>query len=205
MGPHAASSLRVSERLFACVQPVRSARGCIRHARSAVGNPCPRRLRWAVVGVAVVTGPRLVRDGGRWRLPLVGCSVGQCCVDWAVTLRFGQADAAFELRIEQPFVLVLPGGAEVLLDPENDPVGLGPVLACTRTAVTEAVAYDDGSIELSFVDGSSVRVPGSPEYEAWGLVGPAGLRVVSLPGGELTVWQPEGNGRPAGSAGFRGD
>lgn len=109
----------------------------------------------------------------------------------AVTLWFEPADGVFEVRIEQPFVFVPAGGAEVLLDLENDPVGLGPVFACTRTSVDEAMAFDDGSLRLSFVDGSSVQVPGSPQYEAWGMVGPAGLRVVSVPGGELAIWQPD--------------
>jgi hypothetical protein len=150
-----------------------------------------------VAGVAVVTGLRLVEDGGRWQLPLEGCTVVQCCVDWAVTLRFARAGAAFEVRIEQPFVFVPAGGREVLLDPENDPVGLGPVLACTRIAVTGAMAFDDGSLELSFINSTSFRVPGSPEHEAWGMVGPAGLRVVSVPGGELAIWQPDGDDQPA--------
>jgi hypothetical protein len=121
-------------------------------------------------------------------------------VDWAVTLRFDHKSGAFEVRIEQPFVFASAGGAEVLLDPENDPAGLGPVLACTRTAVAEAMAFDDGSLEMSFVDGSSMRVPGSSEYEAWGMVGPAGLRMVSSPGYELAIWQPHGDDQPAGSA-----
>jgi hypothetical protein len=103
----------------------------------------------------------------------------------------------FEVRIEQPFIFMSGRGGEVLLDPENDPGGLGPVLTCTRTAVEEAVAFDDGSLTLSFMDGGSLQVPGSPEYEAWGIVGSAGLRVVSVPGGELAIWQPDGDERPA--------
>jgi len=42
---------------------------------------------------------------------------------------------------------------------------------------------------MSFADGSRVRVSASDDYEAWELAGPSGLRMVSTPGGDLTVWQ----------------
>jgi Family of unknown function (DUF6188) len=148
-----------------------------------------------MAGLAViVTGGRLVGDRGGWRLPLARCTVGQCCVDWAVTLRMDAPEGAFVVRIEQPFVFVPATGGEVLLDPEKDPAGLGPVLACTRAAVEQAAAFNDGSLVMSFTDGSSIRVPGSSEYEAWELAGPAGLRVVSVPGGDLAIWQPDADG-----------
>jgi hypothetical protein len=141
--------------------------------------------------VAVVTAARLVRDGNGWRLPLAGCAVVQCCVDWALTLRLEHPSGTFEVRIEQPFTFTSATGSEVLLVPENDPTGLGPVLACSRTAVEEAAASDDGELAMSFADGSSIRIRSSPDHEAWGLTGPAGLRVVSVPGGELAIWQPD--------------
>ena len=36
-----------------------------------------------------------VEDVGRWRLPLVGCTVGQCCVEWGLTLRLELAGKTF--------------------------------------------------------------------------------------------------------------
>lgn len=143
-----------------------------------------------------MTGFGLERDGNRWQLPLVGCAVGQCCVDWGVTLRFLHPNGAFELRIEQPFVFAPAGAAEMPLRPEADPAGLGPLLACTRTVVDTAKAFEDGRLEVSFEDGSSLRVDGSSEYEPWGLVGPEGLRVVSVPGSRLAIWQPENDAPP---------
>jgi hypothetical protein len=161
---------------------------------------CPLRMAagWGV-WFARVTGIRLVEDAGPWRLPLAGCAVSQCCVDWAVTLRLEHPDGAFELRIEQPFVFAAADGVETLLRPEDDPADIGPLLVCSRTTVDEALAFDDGSLTVSFTDGSRIRVSSSPEYEPWGLVGPAGLRVVSVPGGELGIWQPDSDG-PVGSA-----
>jgi Family of unknown function (DUF6188) len=43
---------------------------------------------------------------------------------------------------------------------------------------------------VRFVGGNELRVPSSDDYEAWTLVGPDGLRLVSMPGGELAIWKP---------------
>jgi hypothetical protein len=99
------------------------------------------------------------------------------------------------VRLEQEFVFSAADGTAVLLDPESDPVGLGPVLACTRTTVLQATAFEDGRLEMLFADGSSVRVPTSIDYEGWSLVGPAGLQVVSGPGPTLTIWRPDDDGQ----------
>lgn len=119
-----------------------------------------------------------------------GADVVQCLVDQAFTLRCDKAGETFEVRIEAPFVFVPADGAAVTLDPETDPVGLGPVLGCVRTAVAEATAGEDGSLDVLFADGGALRVPGSGSaaFEAWILTGPAGLLVVSVPGGGLTTW-----------------
>jgi hypothetical protein len=36
-----------------------------------------------------------------------------------------------------------------------------------------------------------LRAPIGEDYESWNIVGPAGLRIVSLPGGELAIWSPD--------------
>jgi Family of unknown function (DUF6188) len=132
----------------------------------------------------------LVEDSDRWVLPLSGCTVGQCCVDWAVTLRLDHPRGAFELCIEDSFLFTPLSYAPVRLQPENDPTGLGLLLTVTRTTVEHAAAFRDGRLEMSFADGSSLTVSGSQEHEPWALVGPDGLRVVSVPGGELAIWRP---------------
>jgi hypothetical protein len=43
--------------------------------------------------------------------------------------------------------------------------------------------------EVSFADVSRIDVSASDDYEAWEFAGPSGLRMVSTPGGHLTVWQ----------------
>jgi hypothetical protein len=141
--------------------------------------------------MALMTGFEFVAEGGRIQLPLTGCMVNRCCVDWAISLEMQKPDGDhFELRIGGVFAFTAPGGNETLMRPEEDPVGLGPVLACTRTAVESATAVDDGRLEMSFSDGSSLCVTPSPAYEAWELTGPRGSKIVCMPGGELAIWQP---------------
>jgi hypothetical protein len=113
-------------------------------------------------------------------------------VDWAVTLEMQSPDGAgFVLRIGDIFTFTTVDGVEKLVRPEEDPAGLGPVLACTRTTVEAATAVEDGNLELSFADGSSLRVAPSPAYEAWEFAGPRESRIVCMPGGQLAIWQPK--------------
>lgn len=132
----------------------------------------------------------LVEAEDRWLLPLSGCSVDRLCIDFAVTLLFS---GGLELRIEQPFVVEHSDGSEILLVPDGDPDRLAPVMTLARRSVAEAEAFKDGRLRIVFADGAVLGVPADEGFEAWELVGPAGLRTVSLPGGELAVWRPEGD------------
>lgn len=135
----------------------------------------------------------------RWVVPLAGATVTQCRVDYAFTLVVGGAQGSFEVRIEHPFELLpYPDGGPVSLSLEHDPTALGPALAMLHAELDEALAFKDGRLELRLSDGGSVRVSASEEFEAWTLVGPDGLRLVSMPGGELAVWSPDGSAAAPG-------
>lgn len=129
----------------------------------------------------------LVEVDDRWLLPLAGQRVERLCVGFAVTLLF---TGGAELRIEQPFVVTSSEGTETLVVPEGSPAGLGPAVELVRRDVAHAEAFKDGHLELSFGDGATLGVPADEGFEAWELVGPDGMRTVSLPGGDLAVWQP---------------
>jgi hypothetical protein len=56
--------------------------------------------------------------------------------------------------------------------------------------VVEASAFKDDHLELKFDGGATITVAAAEDLEPWEIVGPGGLRVVSLPEGQLAVWQP---------------
>jgi hypothetical protein len=144
----------------------------------------------------IVSVVELIAEPGRWLVPLTGCSVTQCCVDYGFTLIISDGKNSFDVRIEQAFELALDGEA-LGLDPEGDPRMLAPALAVLHAPVAEAVAFDDGRLVVKFTAGGELRVPGGNDYEPWTLVGPAGLRLVSMPGGELAIWKPGEPSPPA--------
>lgn len=145
-----------------------------------------------MAGMARVSTLALVEADDRWLLPLAGRAVDRLCIDFAVTLIFA---GGLELRIEQPFVIEDAAGGEVLLIPEGDPDRLAGALALARREVVRAEAFKDGHLEIAFADGAHLGVPADEGFEAWELVGPGGLRTVSLPGGDLAVWRAEGDVR----------
>ncbi|MCP9488807.1 MAG: YtzH-like family protein [Solirubrobacteraceae bacterium MAG38_C4-C5] len=144
---------------------------------------------------AGVTAGELVDAKDRWLVPLDGCVVVQCRIDHAFTLVIGSGPGSFEVRIEQPFEVLgwVDGGQPVSLslEDEDGPSALAPALSVLHAALEAALAFKDGRLELWFADGRWLRVPAVEQFEAWTLVGPDGLRLVSLPGGEVAVWSPQ--------------
>jgi hypothetical protein len=94
----------------------------------------------------------------------------------------GHSSECYEVRIETPFSLHLPGGDLEVTPGETDlPDLIGRV-------VTVARADDDGGLRIDFQEGSRLLVAADPDYEAWTVAGPDGFTVVSEPGGGLAVW-----------------
>ena len=116
--------------------------------------------------------------------------VTQCGVDYGFTLVIMDGNDSLEVRIEQRFELALPSGT-VRFDPAGDPTMIGPALAVLHAAVNEVIAFENGRLVVSFADGRELCVPPNEDYEPWTLVGPDGLRIVSMPGGELAIWKPD--------------
>lgn len=135
----------------------------------------------------------LVENLDRWTPPIAGLEVGLVSLDRALTLVVGDSDdARFLIAIESPccFASVIQS-IEILIAPDGPPEKIGPVLEVLHKCVERVDAFKDGSLEIDFVEGARLRVPVSSDFEAWSVVGPFGLRLVSLPGGELAVWTRE--------------
>jgi hypothetical protein len=70
-----------------------------------------------------------------------------------------------------------------------DDYGEQAVSAVSGTALRAAEASSEGALRLSFADGSVIEVPPDPHFEAWEVVGPGRVIVVSpAGGGEPLVW-----------------
>jgi Family of unknown function (DUF6188) len=136
-----------------------------------------------------VTALELTRRGDGWMLPVAGQLVTRVCLDNEEigVLCLNQ----IEISISEPFVLTGRDGVRHLLDPAAGGPGLAPVLRIMRQVISAGTAFDDGRLEISFDGGDSIRVPCGPDFEAWTIAGPGGpdgLKIVSLPGGELAIW-----------------
>ena len=123
---------------------------------------------------------------------LVGYDVMLCEVDYAFTLELRSEVRQVAIRIGGHFVYSR-SGATWHLDPDAHPEELGPALLLSRTRVVSAAVDLDGALELTFEDGSQIRVPPDINYEAWSLTTTNGPLIVSGPGGKITYFDaPEG-------------
>ena len=101
---------------------------------------------------------------------------------------FIRRNDAFEFRIGGPFN-VRHAGIDVGYSAENDDVAtLSGALKLLHKVALTAVALKDGTLQIVFVDGDVLSVAPDPHHEAWEMSGPNGLKIVSLPGGQLAFW-----------------
>lgn len=96
--------------------------------------------------------------------------------------------AEFELQIEGDLTLRTADGA-VLHATSDDYASISSELeTLVSAAVTRADADEISGLTLEFDSGARLHVPVDQHYEAWGVVGPGGYRVICMPGGEFAIW-----------------
>jgi hypothetical protein len=99
-------------------------------------------------------------------------------------------DACHELTIEGELRFPQSDGSQL----RGDPIGLTVAEQLIRllgTTVTAAGVDRDGDLTIAFGDDSLI-VPCSDMYESWQLRSGEELLIVSMPGGGLAIWQPDG-------------
>ncbi|MFD0516598.1 DUF6188 family protein [Paractinoplanes durhamensis] len=106
------------------------------------------------------------------------------------------------VRLDDAIVLSLSGGGQVLIETCAQLTGphgrflVEPGVATSDIVATllgdlvrDARVSDTGDLRITFDSGSELLVEADPEVESWAFVGPDGLLVVCLAGGELARWQ----------------
>lgn len=128
-------------------------------------------------------------EQGDYLIPFVPCEIAFTRVDFSIAFQIDHILGDFELRISGAFSYKSRIGAG-MIDPDAHPEDLGPILRSARSGLLKGRVGSDGHLELQFGDGMLVDVPTSDEYEPWQIVSSSGLRVISMPGGQLAIWQP---------------
>lgn len=95
----------------------------------------------------------------------------------------------FEIRVETSFTLRTHDGDHRIVPGEES--SAARLSELSGLVVTLATADDSGGLRVDFDGGARLLVEADPEFEAWTVAGPDGLKVVSLPGGGLSAWSPQ--------------
>ncbi|WP_238431322.1 DUF6188 family protein [Streptomyces cavernae] len=122
-------------------------------------------------------------------LGLRGQAVARICFDATVTIL---TSADCELRIETEAVIQVSTEEHVAFDPQSPAAAAAHLVRLARDVITEAHVGEGGDLVVAFESGMNLTVRADDAYEAWGLVGPGGRRVICMPGGEVGVWSDDG-------------
>ena len=121
-------------------------------------------------------------------LRLKGKVVTRCYLDGAFGLEFWEKGSRTVIRITR-IMRIEQGGLELELSAEKTTEAAQASILLRKT-IAHAVGLKDGTLDVSFSDGTRLIVPVDPDYEAWEVSGDDGFLVVSRPGGGLAVWGP---------------
>ncbi len=125
-----------------------------------------------------------------WRIPLAGRTVSRFLIDNVLCIEFIDPDREYvTITLEQEFHLEV-NRKNYVLSPKI-PTEFGPVFFLRHNLVKDALAFKDGTLKLEFIDGDKLSIVAHPKYEAWGIAGDRGLRIVCMPGGDLAIWKPD--------------
>ncbi|MFI6867602.1 DUF6188 family protein [Nocardia sp. NPDC050406] len=119
------------------------------------------------------------------KLEIVGQSVAAVSAEFTVTIEMG---AEFELQIEGDLTLRTANGAEFHATSDDYAAIDSELQSILGTTVMRADADEVRGLTLEFDSGAAIHIPVDQHYEAWGVVGPGGYRVICMPGGELAIW-----------------
>jgi uncharacterized protein DUF6188 len=135
---------------------------------------------------------KLIEYDDFWRIPLAGRTVSRFLIDNVLSIEFIDPERPYIMvTLEHEFHLEVNRLSYVLTP--KVPSDLGPIFLLRHNTVKDALAFKDGTLKVEFLNGDKFAISAHPDYEAWGIAGDQGLRLICLPGGELAVWKPEPN------------
>ena len=121
-------------------------------------------------------------------LGLAGQKLTSVDVGFVVRLEFG---AGCEVQVETQFTVRTSDGDHPVVPGADDEEAAAVLGTLAGRVVTVATADDSGGLRIDLVGGARVLAEADPDFEAWTAAGPGGMKVVSLPGGGLSVWSSQ--------------
>jgi hypothetical protein len=119
------------------------------------------------------------------KIALAGSRLNSLECDYTVNLLFSDE---WEVRIETLFMLRTPDELMTVDPSVNAERGVVLLTALVGRKVDEAEVSQSGELVLIFEGGSVLTIGPDDDYESWTVAGPAGVKLICQPGGEVAVW-----------------
>ncbi|MEV0335858.1 DUF6188 family protein [Nocardia sp. NPDC050717] len=121
------------------------------------------------------------------QLEIIGKPISEVELGFTATIRIG-SPIEYELQVEGE-ISVRTAEGRLVSAPSNSYVEIrGELESIVGSKVVRADASEVDGLSIELSSGAVLNVPVDEHYEAWGIVGLNGYRVICLPGGELAIW-----------------
>lgn len=113
-------------------------------------------------------------------LGLEGKIVSRCYIDLDFGIQFFQGEYMATITVGTRFSLTINGDRFEIVP--SDLTALCRAIHIVRKTIAQAVARDDGTLEMVFTDGTELIVPPAAEHETWSFISSDGMLLAPFPG-----------------------
>lgn len=135
----------------------------------------------------IMTTNKLLQTSNRWVLDQINAPLMQIVIGKNLRLDFSQGEEVYHVAFAACHIIGPFTEAVVSI---NDLKTIPDLLQLINMPILQISAFKTGDLEIQLDEGICLFVTYSEEIEAWELHSSAGKRVVSMPGGQLAVWNP---------------
>ena len=128
----------------------------------------------------------ITKDNDDYILPLKGTVINKFVIDNQFCMQFLELADPMDINIGGRFFVDF-GGNKQEFDIENVDT-LGPAFRLFQKEIEYGKVYKNGTLEIQFKDRTILIAPPLDKYECWELNTKSGVKIISIPGGDLAIW-----------------
>lgn len=129
----------------------------------------------------------IIKKDENYIMPVKGAVINRFVIDNRFCMQFLELNDPMDILIEGKFFINFEGTKQEFDIQKFDT--LGPAFHLFQKEIEYGKVYKNGNLEIKFKEGMLLTAPFDNKYECWEINTKSGVKIISLPGGELAIWE----------------